>query len=82
MNNLSEKETNVYEKLPKCKSRHINYFFDFPMKLKSKCLSFFHLSINSLSKNLDYFNYLSNELKLEFDLFGISGSRILKNLNL
>ena len=52
------------------------------MELKSKCLSFFHLNINSLSKNFDNFNHLINELKLEFDILGISETRILKSQSL
>ena len=51
------------------------------MELKSKCLSFFHLNINSLSKIIDNFNHF-NELKLEFDILGISESRILKSQSL
>ena len=44
-----------------------------------KCLSFFHLNINSLSKNCDH---LINELKLAFDILGISESIILKSESL
>ena len=58
------------------------YFSNLDVKLKSKCLSFFHLNINSLSKNFDNFNHLINELKLEFDILGISESRILKSQSL
>ena len=56
-----------------------SYFSNLDVELKSKCLSFFHLNINSLSKNFDNFNHLINELKLEFDILGISESRILKS---
>ena len=52
------------------------------MELKSKCLSFFHLDINSLSKSFDNFNHLINELKLKFDILGTSESRILKTQSL
>ena len=52
------------------------------MELKSKCLSFIYLNINSLSKNFDNFNHLINELKLELDILGISDSRILKSQSL
>ena len=78
LNNLSEKENNDNENLPNCKYRDISYFSNLNVELKSKCLSFFHLNINSLSKNFDNFNHLINELKLEFDILGISESRILK----
>ena len=61
--------------MPNCKYREI-YFSNPDVKLKSKCLSFFHLNINSLSKKFDNFNHLINELKLEFDILGISESRI------
>ena len=77
LNNLSEKENN--ENLPNCKYRDISYFTNLDMELKSKCLLFFRLSINSLSKNFDNFNNLINELKLEFDILGISESKILKS---
>ena len=79
MNDFSEKENNNYEKLPKCKYRDIRYFSNFDMKLKSKCLSFFHFNINSISKHFDKFIHLINELQLEFDIFGISKSRIVKS---
>ena len=55
-----------------------SYFSNLDVELRSKCLSFFLLNINSLSKNLDNFNHLINELKLDFDILGISESRILK----
>ena len=51
------------------------------MELKSKCLLFFYLNINSL-KNVGSFNHLINELKLEFEILGISESRILKSQSL
>ena len=79
LNNLSEKENIDNENLPNCKYRDISYFSNLDVELKSKCLSFFHLNINSLSKNFDNFNHLINELKLEFDILGISESRILKS---
>ena len=82
MNNLSEKETNDNENLPNCKYRDISYFSNIDVELKSKCLSFFHLNINSLSKNFDNFNHLINKLKLEFDILGTSESRILKSQSL
>ena len=82
MNNLSEKENIDNENLPNCKYRDISYFSNLDVELKSKCLSFFHLNINSLSKNFDNFNHLINELKLEFDILGISESRILKSQSL
>ena len=82
MNNLSEKENIDNENQPKCKSRDISYFSNLDMELKSKCLSFFHLNINSLSKNFDNFNHLINELKLEFDILGILESRIFKSQSL
>ena len=41
-----------------------SYFSNPNVELKSKCVSFFHLNINSLSKNFDNFNHLLNELKL------------------
>ena len=52
------------------------------MKLKLKCLSFYHLNINSLSKNFDDFNHLINDLNLDFDILSISESRILKSQSL
>lgn len=52
------------------------------MEFKSKCLSFFHLNINSLSTNFNDFNHLINGLKLEYDILGISGPRILKSQSL
>ena len=82
MNNLSEKENIDNENLPNCKYRDISYFSNLDVELKSKCLSFFHLNINSLSKNFDNFNHLINELKLEFDILDISESRILKSQSL
>ena len=82
LNNLSEKENIDNENLPNCKYRDISYFSNLDVELKSKCLSFFHLNINSLSKNFDNFNHLINELKLEFDILGISESRILKSQSL
>ena len=82
MNNLSEKENIDNENLTNCKYRDISYFSNFDVELKSKCLSFFHLNINSLSKNFDNFNHLINKLKLEFDILGISESRILKSQSL
>ena len=82
MNNLSENENIDNENLSDCKYRDISYFSDLDVKLKSKCLLFFHLNINSLSKNFDNFNHLINELKLEFDILGISESRILKSKSL
>ena len=75
LNNLSEKE-NIDENLPNC-----NYFSNFDVELKSKCLSFFYLNINSL-KNFGTFNHLINKLKLEFDILGISESRIVKSQSL
>ena len=48
LNNLSEKESNENENPPKCKYWHISYFSNLDVDLKSKCLSFFHLSINSI----------------------------------
>ena len=78
LNNLSEKKNNDNENLPNCKYRGISYFSNLDVELKSKCLSFFHLNINSFSKNFDNFNPLINELKLEFDILDISESRILK----
>ena len=82
LNNLSEKENIDNENLPNCKYRDISYFSNLDVELKSKCLSFFHLNINSLSKNFDNFNHLINELKLEFDILGISESRTLKSQSL
>ena len=82
LNNLSEKENIDNENLPNCKYRDISYFSNLDVELKSKCLSFFHLNINSLSKNFDNFNHLINKLKLEFDILGISESRILKSQSL
>ena len=82
MNNLSEKENIDNENLPNCKYRDISYFSNLDVELKSKCLSFFHLNINSLSKNFDYFKHLINKLKLEFNILGISESRILKSQSL
>ena len=79
MNDFSERENNNYEKLPNCKYRDISYFSNLDVKLKSKCLSFFHLNISSFSKNFDKFIHLINELKLEFDIFGISESRTVKS---
>ena len=76
LNNFSEKENNDNENLPNCKYRDINYFSNLDVELKSKCLSFFHLNINSILKNIDNFNYLINKLKLEFDVMGTSESRI------
>ena len=81
LNNLSEKENIDNENLPNCKYRD-KLFFQSRCLFKSKCLSFFHLNINSLSKNFDNFNHLINELKLEFDILGISESRILKSKSL
>ena len=52
------------------------------MKLKLKCVSLFHLNINSLSKNFNGFNHLINDLNLDFDILGISESRILKSQSL
>ena len=52
------------------------------MKLKLKCLSFYHLNINSLSKNFDDFNHLINDLNLDFGILSISESRILKSQSL
>ena len=82
MSNLHEIENIDNENLPNCKYRDISYFSNLDVELKSKCLSFFHLNINSLSKNFDNFNHLINELKLEFDILGISESRILKSQSL
>ena len=82
LNNFSEKENIDNENLPDCKYRDISYFPSLGVELKSKCLSFFHLNINSLSKNFDNFSHLINELKLEFDILGISESRILKSQSL
>ena len=65
-----------------CTYREKSYFSNPNVELKSKCLSFFHLNINSLSKIFDNFNHLFNELKLEFDILGISESRILKSQSL
>ena len=84
LNSVSEKKNIDNEKLPNCKYRSISYFSSFDVELKSKCLSFFHLNINSLSKNFDNFNHLINklELELEFDILGISDSRILQSQSL
>ena len=82
MNNLSEKENIDNENLSNCKYRGISYFSNLDVKIKSKCLSFFHLNLNSLSKIFDNFNHLINKLELEFDIFGISESRILKSKSL
>ena len=82
LNNIFEKENNDNENLPNCKYRDISYFSNLDVELKSKCLSFFHLNINSLSKNFDNFNHLINKLKLEFDILGISESRILRSQSL
>ena len=82
LNNLSEKENIDNENLPNCKYRYISYFSNLDVELKSKCVSFFHLNINSLSKIFDNFNHLINKLKLEFDILGISESRILKSQSL
>ena len=62
----------------------ISYISNLHVELKSKCLWFFHLNINSLSKHFDNFNHLINklELELEFDILGISDSRILKSQSL
>ena len=79
LNDLSEKENNDNENLPNCKYRDVGYFSNLYVELKSKCLSFFHLNINSLSKNFDNFNHLINESKLDFDIFGISESKFLKS---
>ena len=79
LNNLSEKENIDNENLPNCKYRDISYFSNLDVELKSKCLSFFHLSLNPLSKIFDSFNHLINELKSEFDVLGISKSRVLKS---
>ena len=78
MNNLSEKKNNDNENLPNCKYGDISFFSNLDVELKSKCLSFFHLNINSLSKIFDNFNHLINELKLGFDILIISELRILK----
>ena len=78
LNNLSEKENIDNGNLANLNYRDISYFSNLDVELKSKCLSFFHLNINSLSKNFDNFNHLINKLKLEFDILGISESRILK----
>ena len=78
LNNLSEKKNNDNENLPNCKYGDISFFSNLDVELKSKCLSFFHLSINSLSNIFDNFNHLINELKLEFDILIISELRILK----
>ena len=78
LNNLSEKENIDDENLPNSKCRDISYFSNLDVEFKPKCLSFFHLSINSLSEDFDNFNHLINELNLEFDILGISESRILK----
>ena len=48
LNNLSEKENIDNENLPNCKYRDISYFSNLDVELKSKCLSFFNLNINSL----------------------------------
>ena len=82
MSNLHEIENIDNENLPNCKYRDISYFSNLDVELKSKCLSFFHLNINSLSKNFDYFKHLINKLKLEFNILGISESRILKSQSL
>ena len=82
LNKLSEKESNDNENLPNCKYRDISHFSNLDVALKSKCLSFFHLNINSLSKISDNFNHFINQLKLEFDILGISKSRILKSQSL
>ena len=63
LNNLTEKENNDNENLPNCKYRDISYFSNLDVELKSKCLSLFHLNINSLSRNFDNFNHLINKLK-------------------
>ena len=80
LNNLFEKENIDNENLPNCKYRDISYFSNLDVELKSKCLSFFHLNINSLPKSFDNFNHLINELKLEFDILGISESRVLMSV--
>ena len=82
MNNLSEKENIDNGNLANLNYRDISYFSNLDVELKSKCLSYFHLNINSLSKNFDNFNHLINELKLEFDILGISELRILKSQSL
>ena len=82
MSNLHEIENIDNENLPNCKYRDISYFSNLDVELKSKCLSFFHLNINSLSKNFDYFKHLINKLKLEFNILGISEPRILKSQSL
>ena len=82
LNNLPEKENIDNENLPNCKYKDISCFSILDVELKSKCFSFFHLSINSLSKNFDNFNHLINKLKLEFDTLDISESRISKSQSL
>ena len=82
LNNLSEKENIDNENLPNGKYRDIHSFPSLDVEIKSKCLSFFHLNINSPSKSSDDFNHLINELKLESDILGISESRILKSQSL
>ena len=68
LSNLSEKETNDIENLPKCKYRDVSYISNLDVELKLKCLTFFYLNINSLKKKLDNFNHLINKLKLDFDI--------------
>ena len=48
LNNLSEKKNIDNERLSNCKYRDISYFSNLDVELKSKCLSFFNLNINSL----------------------------------
>ena len=53
-----------------CLTVNISYFSNLDVELKSKCLSFFHLNINSLSEPLDNFNHLINELQIRILYFG------------
>ena len=62
LKNLSEKGNIDNENLYKCKYRDVSYFSNLDVELKSKCLLFFHLNINSLSKNFDNCNHLINNL--------------------
>ena len=48
LKNLSEKENNDNANLLNCKYRDISYFSNLDVELKSKCLLFIHLNINSL----------------------------------
>ena len=82
LNNLFETENIDNENMSDFKYRDISYFSNLEVELKSKCLSFFYLNINSLSKYFDNFNHLTNELELELDILGILESIILKSQSL